>query len=321
MKILISLLTMCVACAAYGQGAKMPHLCFLVFDAGTLESNRYGAFFQTLRERGYVPGKTLRITYLSSESRKEGFPALAAECVRGKADIIATTTTPAAQAAKAATKTVPIVMLTTGDPIGAGLVASLAKPGGNVTGQSFMAGTLAAKRLELLKEVMPKLARVMVLTYSPDPISAPQLRALQDAAGRLGVQLRVQEVRAVADIAPAFGAGLKESPEAMLLTSESIFLSNRARVLELLAQHRLPGVFPWRQYSEGGALMSYVQEYAEMYQNAATYVDRILKGAKPGDLPVGQPTKFDLVVNQKTARALGVTVPQSVLVLADKVID
>src|SRR5688572_9557166 len=305
---------------AHGQ-AKPPHLCFLTFDAGTLESNRYGAFFQTLRKRGYVPGQTIRIEYLSAQSRGESFPKLAEACVRGKADIIATTTTPAAQAAKATTGSIPIVMLITGDPIGAGLVASLAKPGGNVTGQSFMAGELAAKRLEILKETIPGLSRVLVLTYPLDPISPTQIKALQSAGTRLGIKLYVQHVRTAADIEPAFQAGLKEATEAIFLTSESLFVASRQRVIELLGRHRLPGIFAWPEYAREGGLMSYAHEPSELHRRAALQVERILKGAKPADLPVEQPTRFNFVINMKTARALGVRVPSSLLLRAVEVIE
>jgi putative ABC transport system substrate-binding protein len=268
-----------------------------------------------------VPGQTIRIEYLSAQSRGESFPKLAEECVRGKADIIATTTTPAAQAAKAATGSIPIVMLITGDPIGAGLVASLAKPGGNVTGQSFQAGDLAAKRLEILKETIPGLSRVLVLTYPLDPISPTQIKALQSAGEKLGVKLHIREVRTAADIEPAFQAGLKEAPQAILLTSESLFVANRQRVIELIGRHRLPGVFPYPDYARGGGLMSYAHEPSDLHRRAALQVERILKGAKPADLPVEQPTTFNLVINMKTARALGVSVPHSLLLRAVEVIE
>lgn len=305
---------------AHGQ-AKPPHLCFLTFDAGSLESNRFGAFFQTLRERGYVPGKTIRIEYLSAQGSGKSFPTLAETCVRGKADIIATTTTPAAQAAKAATGSIPIVMLITGDPIGAGLVASLAKPGGNVTGQSFMAGELAAKRLEILKETIPGLSRVLILTYPLDAISQPQIKALHSAGEKLGVKLHVHEVRTISDIEPAFQAGLKEAPQAILITQASLFLVNRQRVLELIERHRLPGVFAWAEYAREGGLMSYAHESNDLQRGAARQVERILKGAKPADLPVEQPTMFNFVINMKTARELGVKVPPSVHLRAVEVIE
>jgi putative tryptophan/tyrosine transport system substrate-binding protein len=300
---------------------KVPHLCFLTFDAGTVESNRYPSFFQTLRERGYVPGQSIRISYLSSDSRKEGFPALAAECVRGKADIIATTTTPAVQAAKQATATIPIVMIQSGDPVGSGVVASLAKPGGNVTGQSFGAAEISAKRLELLKEVLPALSRVLVLTYALDPISPPQVRALRAAAAGMGVQLDIREVRTRDDIPAAIAEGMKARPEAMLLTNESIFTANRQRVLDLALKHRLPGIYHAHVFAEEGGLMSFVHNQNEMFARGAIYVDRVLKGAKPAELPVEQPTKYDLVINMKTARALGVTIPHALLVRVDRVIE
>jgi len=300
---------------------KVPHLCFLTFDAGTLEKNRYGSFFQGLHEHGYVPGQTIRIDYLSAQSRGQPFPALAEECVHSKADVIATTTTPAVQAAKAATATVPIVMVISGDPLGAGVVKSLARPGGNVTGQSFEAPDLAAKRLEILKEAAPRVARVLVLTYVVDPISPPQVRAMQAAAARLGVKLDVREIRSAGDIAPALIAGLKESPDALLVTSESILFENRARIIEFAVQEHLPGVYPWRAVAMAGGLMSYAQDNDELFRRAAAQVDRVLKGARPAELPVEQPTKFVLVINLKTAKAVGLTIPQSLLISADRVIE
>jgi putative tryptophan/tyrosine transport system substrate-binding protein len=212
-------------------------------------------------------------------------------------------------------------MLITGDPIGAGLVGSLAKPGGNVTGQSFMAGDLAAKRLEILKETIPGLSRVLVLTYPLDPISPTQVKALQSAGRKLGVTLHIQEARAAADIEPAFRAGLKERPEAVLLTSESLFFANRQQVIELVGRHKLPGVFPWADYARAGALMSYAHELGDLHRGAAMQVERILKGAKPADLPVEQPTRFNFIINMKTARTLGVSVPPSLLLRAVEIID
>jgi putative ABC transport system substrate-binding protein len=309
-----------IAMSAHAQPG-MPHLCFLTFDAATLEKNRYGSFFQTLRERGYVPGQTIRIDYLSAAGTGQPFPALAEACVRSKADIIATTTTPAAQAAKATTQSIPIVMLITGDPLGSGLVQSLAKPGGNVTGQSFMAGDLSAKRLEILKEAVPGVARVLVLTYAVDPISAPQIRAMEAAGARLGVRLLVREIRHAGDIPAALIAGLKESPDALLVTSESILFENRARIIEFAIHERLPGVYPWRAAALAGGLMSYAQDNEELFRRAALQVDRVLKGARPADLPVEQPTTFDFVINMKTARALGVQLPNSLLLRATQVIE
>jgi putative ABC transport system substrate-binding protein len=303
------------------QAAAIPRVCFLTFDPGTLRSTRFGLFFQGLHDLGYEDGRTISIDYLSANGRAERFPALAAECLRLKADVIVVSTTPAAQAAKNATRTIPIVMLPLGDPVGTGLVDSLARPGGNVTGLSQMAPALAAKRLELLKQVVPRTSRVLVLSYPLDPIAALQIKELRTAARLLGVTLHVRDIRTADDFPAAFDAGAKDSADGLLTTIESIFAANRARVIELAAQHRLPAVYHLRLFVEAGGLMAYAASRPDLYARAAAYVDRILKGAKPADLPVEQPTKFELVINAKTARALGLTVPQSLLLRADQVID
>lgn len=203
---------------------KVPRLCFVTFDPSTLEANRYGAFFRALRDLGHVAGQTMTIDYLSAQGQAELFPDLAATCVRRKADIIATTTTPAAQAAKKATTQIPIVMLISGDPVGSGLISSFARPGGNLTGQSFMAPGLAAKRLELLREAVPTISRVLLLSYPLDPIAAPQVAELVEASRRLGVKLVSREIRKSEDLARAFADGAKERSQGLLVTSESIFL-------------------------------------------------------------------------------------------------
>ena len=251
-----------------------------------------------------------------------GFPALAAECLGLKADIIAVSTTPGAQAAKNATRTIPIVMIALGDPVGAGLVDSLDRPGGNVTGMSMMVSELAAKRLELLKEAVPGISRVLVVTYLADPIAPLQVKALKEAAPSLGITLQIQDIRTADDLPAAFDAGDKEHAEGLVITAESIFVVNRARVSELAAQHRLPAIYPYStQVADAGGLMAYYISYRNLQIRAATYVDKILKGAKPSDLPVQQPTKFELVINLKTAKALGLTVPPALLSRADEVIE
>jgi putative ABC transport system substrate-binding protein len=303
------------------QAAAIPRLCFLTFDPGTLRSTRFGLFFQGLHDLGYEDRRTITIDYLSANGRTERFPALAAECLRLKADVIVVSTTPAAQAAKNATRTIPIVMLPLGDPVGTGLVDSLARPGGNVTGLSQMAPALAAKRLELLKEIVPRTSRVLVLSYPQDPIAALQIKELRTAARLLGVTLHIRDIRTADDFPAAFDAGTKDSVDGLLTTIESIFAANRARVVELAAQHRLPAVYHLPLFVQAGGLMAYAASRPELYARAVVYVDRILKGAKPADLPVEQPTKFELVINAKTARALGLTVPQSLLLRADQVID
>ena len=211
------------------QPKKIPRLCFLTFDSVNSQSTRFDGFFEGLRDLGYVDGQTITIDYLSANGRGEQFPALAAECLRLKADIIATTTTPATQAAKNTTRTIPIVMLALGDPVGTGLVNSLARPGGNVTGASMMVSELAAKRLELLKRVVPRISRVLVLAYLVDPIAPLQVKALKEAAPSLGVTLLVQDIQTAADLPAAFDAGARERADGLLVDAESIFIVHRAQ--------------------------------------------------------------------------------------------
>jgi putative tryptophan/tyrosine transport system substrate-binding protein len=306
------------------QPKKIPRLCFLTFDPGTLQSQspRFGAFFESLRELGYVDGQTIAIDYLSANGNGERFPALAAECLRLKADIIAVSTTPAAQAAKNATRTVPIVMIALGDPVGTGLVDSIAQPGGNITGMSMMVPELAAKRLGLLKQTVPEISRVLVLSYLVDPVAPLQVAALNEAARSLGVTLLVQDIRSSDDLAAAFEAGSKEHVEGLLTTAESIFVVQRARVTELAARYKLPAIYPYSiQVTDGGGLMAYDVNIPDLHRGAALYVDKIFRGAKPSDLPVQQPATVRFVINLKTARLLGVTIPQGLLNAADEVIE
>ncbi|HEY7203314.1 MAG TPA: ABC transporter substrate-binding protein [Methylomirabilota bacterium] len=308
--------------AAEAQPAgKIPRLCFVTFDPGTPQSSRFNSFFEGLRELGYVDGQTVSIDYLSAGGRGQEFSVLAADCIRLKADVIVVTTTPAAQAAKNATQTIPIVMQSLGDPVGTGLVASLARPGGNVTGTTLLASVLSAKRLGLLKEIVPRISRVLVLSYLVDPIAAPQVNELERAAHSLGIKLLVRDIRTPEDLPAAFDAGAREGAEGVLTTAESIFVVQRDRVVHLAAQHRLPGIYPFRLMVDTGGLMAYEPYTPDLQRRAAVYVDRILKGAKPADLPVEQPTKIDLVINLKTAKTLGLTIPPSVLQRADQVIE
>jgi putative ABC transport system substrate-binding protein len=306
--------------AARAQPGKIPRLCFLTFDPGTPQSSRFDVFFQGLRDLGYVDGQTITIDYLSAGSG-QGFPALATECLRLKADIVVVTTTPAAQAAKNATRTIPIVMHSLGDPVATGLVASLARPGGNVTGTTLMAAGLAAKRLGLLKEIVPRISRVLVLAYLVDPIAAPQVKELESAAHSLGVKLLVRDIGTADDLPAAFDAGAREHADGILTTAESIFVAQRTRVVQLAAQHRLLGMYPYKLMVDAGGLMAYDSYTSDLQRRAAAYVDKILKGAKPADLPIEQPTKFELVINLKTAKALGLTIPQSLLLRADQIIQ
>jgi putative tryptophan/tyrosine transport system substrate-binding protein len=308
--------------AAHAQAPKnIPRLCFLTFDPGTLQSNRFGAFFQGLRDLGYANGQNIVIDYLSAEGNGERFPALAAECLRLKADVIAVSTTPAAQAAMAVTRSIPILMIGLGDPVRTRLVNSLAQPGGNVTGLSLMVPEVAAKRLGLLKEAIPGISRVLVLTYLTDPIAPLQVKALEETARLLGVTLQIHEIRTVDDFPAAFDDAAKEHAEALLTTAESIFAAQGARVTELAARYKLPAMYCYSNVVDLGGLMAYDVSYPDVIRRAASYVDRILKGAKVSDLPVEQPIKFEFSINLKTAKTLGLTIPPGVLAIVDKVIE
>ena len=306
------------------QPKKIPRLCFLTFDPGTPQSpaKRFEAFFERLRELGYGNGETITIDYLHPEGRSDRYPELAAECLRLKPDIIAVTTTPGAHAMKNATSTIPIVMVALGDPVGTKLVDSLSRPGGNITGMSQMTSGLAAKRLELLKEAVLGLSRVLVPAYLVDPISPLQVQALKEAAPLLGVTLHIIDIKTPDDLSAAFEAGSKVGAQGVLTTAESIFRGARARVTELAARHRLPAIYPYAAFAlENGGLMAYDVTERDLHKSAADYVDKILKGAKPSDLPVQQPTKFQLVINLKTAKALGLQIPDKLLAFADEVIE
>jgi ABC-type uncharacterized transport system substrate-binding protein len=304
------------------QPKNVPRLCFLTFDPSTLQSNRFDAFFQGLRDLGYANGQNLAIDYLSAAGDGDRFPALAAECLRLKADVIVVTTTPAAQAAMAATHTVPIIMIGLGDPVRTGLVNSLAQPGGNVTGLSLMVPEVAAKRLGLLKEAIPRISRVLVLSYLADPIAPLQVKALEEAAPSLGVTLQVHDIRTADDLPAAFEAAAKEHAEALLTTAESLFVAQGARVTELAAHYKLPAMYCYSTHvANFGGLMAYDVSYPDVIRRAASYVDRILKGAKASNLPVEQPIKFEFSINLKTAQTLDLTIPPGVLAIADKVVE
>jgi putative ABC transport system substrate-binding protein len=303
------------------QSKKTPRLCFLTFDPGTLETTRFKPFFQALHDLGYGDGQTITIDYLSANGQGERFPNLAVDCVRLKADVIVVTTTPAAKAAKAATGSIPIVMYPLGDPVVTGLVASLNRPGGNVTGLTFMASGIAAKRLELLKEVVPKISHALVLSYRVDPISGPQLEELESAAASLGVKLLILDIRSADDIPAAFDAGVREGVEGVLTTAESIFAAEGKRVAQLALEHKLPGMYPYRLMVDAGGLMAFDSYTSSFQAHTATYVDKILKGANPRDLPIERPTKFELIINMRTAKTLGLTIPSSLIVRADELIE
>jgi len=313
------LLLPCINLAEAQPPKKVPQIGFPIVGSASATSGRIEAFRQGLRDLGYIEGQNLIIEYRYAEGKLDRLPELAAELVRLKVDAIFVQSTPAVQAAKKATTTVPIVSVS-GDPVGLGLVASLARPGGNVTGLANLTSELAGKRLELLKEVVPRISRVAVL-WNPDASSsALRMRETDAAAASLGIKLQPVEVRAANDFERAFSALKRERADA-LFPLRSPFISNHVkRIVELAAKNRVPGMYDASEFAEAGGLMSYGTMLADLDRRAATYVDKILKGAKPAELPVEQPTKFEFVINLKAAKQIGLTIPPNVLVRADKVI-
>ncbi len=283
-------------------------------------SRRLGALRQGLHELGYAEGQNIVIESRWAEGQLDRLPGLAAELVRLKVDIIVTYAQPAIQAAKQAIGTIPIVMAGIIDPVATGFVATFARPGGNITGLSLMALELVGKQLEILKEVVPKLSRVAILT-NPNAGTAPQLRHAQEAARALGLGLQPVEARSPGEIDGAFAAMTREQADAVIVLIDGMFINHRTRIADLAAQRRLPAVYGISDHVEAGGLMAYGASVLDRYRRAATFVDKILKGAKPADLPVEQPTKFELVINLKTAKALGLTIPQSLLLRADEVLQ
>ena len=281
----------------------------------------FAAFREGLRELGYVEGQTVKIESRAAEGHYDRLPGLAADLVNLKVDVIVTYGTPASQAAKRATSTIPIVMAAIIDPVASGLVASLARPGGNVTGQSMMSPDLVEKQLQILKELVPRVSRVALLHNPANPGNAPQVRHAQDAVRALGVRLQLLGARGPGEIDSAFAAMTSEQAGAVIVLVDAMLQDNRAHIADLAARHRLPAVYGLSEYAEAGGLLTYGPSRLDMFRRAATYVDKILKGARPGDLPVEQPTKFELVINLKTAKALGLTIPQSILARADQSIQ
>ncbi len=282
----------------------------------------FDAFRQGLRDLGWVEGKNIVIEYRWAEGSSDRWADLAADLVRLKVDVILAGNTQAAVAAKNATRTIPIVMGTAGDPVAIGLVASLAQPGGNVTGLSFSAGVeMFTKELEILKETVPTIRRVAVLSNPANPAHAFWTKDTQPAARSLGVQLQILEARGPQEFDTAFAAMARERAGALLVLADSSFGLHRARLQGLAAKNRLPAMYGSREYAEAGGLMSYGVDVRDNFRRSATYVDKILKGAKPADLPVEQPTKFELVINMKTAKALGLAIPQAVLLRGDQVLE
>ena len=313
-----TLLIVCAASVEAQRPAKIPRIGYL---GSTSVSARTEAFRQGLRELGYVEGKNIVIEWRRHEGKVDRLPALAAELVRIKVEIIITAGPPAARAAKEATSTIPIVMTQVGDPVGSGFVASLARPGGNITGLSTLAPELSGKRLELLKEIVPKLSRVAVFGTSSNPDNAQSLREVELAAKALGLKLQYLDVLGPRGSETAFQAAVKGRAEAVLMmVSGPVANSLRPQIAELAAKSRLPVIYSGRTDVEAGGLMTYGVNNADLDRRAATYVDKILQGAKPADLPVEQPTKFEFIINLKAAKQIGLTIPPNVLARADRVI-
>lgn len=311
-----------LACLAQQQG-KVWRVGFLSPQTRSdpLISQYNDAFLKGMRDLGYVEGRNLVVEWRFADGKSERLPGMAAELVQLKVDIIVAVSSPAISAAQKATTTIPIVMATTGDPVGSGFVKSLARPGGNITGLSNMGGDLGPKLLDLLLSVVPKLSRVAVLVSPTSTTYRAISESVQASARKTAVKTLMAEASTPQDIENAFTMMARDNADAVLVGAAPFFTLHKQQIAELALKYRLPSVFGNRSIVEAGGLMSYAQNFVENYQRSATYVDRILKGAKPGDLPVEQPTQFDLVVNLKTAKALGLTIPQSILLRADEVIE
>jgi putative ABC transport system substrate-binding protein len=302
------------------QPKKVPRIGFLIGTFPSANTARIDAFRQGLRELGYLEEKDIVIEYRWAEGKFDRLPELAAELVRLKVDVIVTTGPRQTRSAKEATNTIPIVMAQEIDPVGSGFVASLARPGGNITGLSNLAPEISGKRLDLLKEIVPKLFRVAVLGTSAVPGNAQSLKEIELAAGAFAVRLQYLDVLDAKDIAPAFQGAGKERADAILLLQSLVLNSQRKQIVDLAIKSRLPTIYYAPEWVEDEGLMSYGVSFTDLWRRAATYVDKILKGAKPADLPVEQAMKFEFIINLKAAKQIGLTIPPNVLVRADKVI-
>ncbi len=299
---------------------KVPRIGFLISSSPSALSARIEAFRQGLRELGYVEGKNIVVEYRWADGKIERLPDLAAELVRLKVDVIVSAGPTVTRAAKEATSTIPIVMGFDTDPVGNGFVASLARPGGNITGLSSLAPRLSGKQLELLKEIVPKLSRVAVFGTSTQPGTAQASKVTELAAGAFGVQHQYLDVGDPKDIETVFQSARKGRADAVLVLASRVLTSQRTQLANLAVKYRLPAIYPQSEWIEDGGLMSYGVSFTDLFRRAATYVDKILKGTNPTDLPVEQPIRFELVINLKAARQIGLTIPPNVLARADKVI-
>jgi putative ABC transport system substrate-binding protein len=302
------------------QPAKVPRIGFLGVTSPSTIPARIEAFRQGLRELGYVEGKNIVIEYRWAEGKPDRIPDLAAELVKLKVDVIVTQGPAITRLVKEATSTIPIVMGFDNDPVGSGFVASLARPGGNITGLSTLYPEISGKQLELLKEIVPQLSRVAVFGSSTEPANAQLLKETELAAGALRVQLRYLDILSPKHIEAAFQAASKGRADAVLALASSVLNSHRPQVVELAVKNRLPAIYFSAEWVEAGGLMTYGVSITDLFRRAATYVDKILKGAKPADLPVEQPKRFEFIINLKAAKQIGLAIPPNVLARADKVI-
>jgi ABC-type uncharacterized transport system substrate-binding protein len=319
--ILVAVVMFAVAVMAQAQQPKqLPRIGYLGANFPSTNPARNEAFRQGLRDLGYVEGKSIVIEWRYAEGNPDRLPALAAELVRLKVDVIVTAGPAATRPAKEATGTIPIVMGFDNDPVGSAFVASLARPGGNITGLSTLAPEISGKQLELLKEIVPKLSRVAVIGTSTEPGNPQLLRETELAAGALKVKLQYLDVLSFKDVETAFRAAVKGRAEAVLVLPSPVLNPQRTQIIDLAVKSRLPVTYSARSHVEAGGLMTYGVNVTDLFRRAATYVDKILKGAKPADLPVEQPTKFEFIINLKAAKQIGLTIPPNVLARADKVI-
>jgi putative ABC transport system substrate-binding protein len=303
------------------RAGRVHRIGFLGNSTAAFEANLVGPLLEGLRERGYVEGQNIVIEYRWAEGNYERFATLIAELLARNVEVIVTAGTPASLAVQKATMSVPLVMVAVGDPVATGLVASLARPGGNITGLTSTAEETEGKRLELLREVIPKLSHVAVFWNPENPILLVQLKEIRGAAQLLGIRVQVLEVRIPGELEETFKAIVRERPAALLVMGDRLFLHNRQRIIDFATKQRLPVVPVHPELVDAGGLMSFGASYPSMHRRAAYFVDRILKGAKAADLPVERPTTFELVINLKTAKALGLTIPPSLLARADQVIE
>jgi putative ABC transport system substrate-binding protein len=306
------------AVARAQQLARIHRLGILSGRSGPDETD--AAFIQGLRELGHVEGRSITIEYRWAGGKAERLPEMAAELLRLKVDLIVAQGTLATEAAKGATSSIPIVFVGVGDPVGSGLVASLGRPGGNLSGLTILSTELAGKRLHILHELLPRANRVALLVHRPASPTPILIREMRAAAQQIGIQITAQEIDVAVDLPSAFAAMQRERAQALVVQQNPITTESARRIAELAAQHRIPAIYYRRDFVKAGGLMSYGTDGAAIYRRAATYVDKILKGAKPADLPVEQPTKFEFVINLKAAKALGLTIPPALLVRADEVI-